>query len=79
MPLHQVLLAIDQTANTLIGGMADETISARLFRERLSSPWWMRGYRLVNALFFWQADHCAEAYEAEWDRQQLPSHYRGAP
>lgn len=59
--VHQVLLAIDQLANTLLlfghpGTYADETISARAWRQsREGRParWvWFR--RFVDALFIWQ-------------------------
>lgn len=33
--LKQLLIAIDQVLNALLGGMADETLSARAHRQRL--------------------------------------------
>ena len=70
----QILVAIDQFVNTLMGGMADETLSARAWRNHL------RGRRswpvkIIDALFFWQKDHCREAYESEVERKQLPAGY----
>ncbi len=71
----QVLVALDQLANTLIGGFADETISARLWRHHLNGEYsWLM--KLVNLLFFWQDNHCKEAYESEIYRQQYPKEYR---
>ena len=32
--------------------------------------------RAVDALFCWQPAHCYHSWRAEWDRRQLPSHYR---
>jgi hypothetical protein len=27
---------------------------------------------IINALFFWQVDHCRDAYESELKRHHLP-------
>lgn len=77
--MTQFLIAFDQLMNTLVYvkgdgfGMADETLSARAYRLReLSSL----PYKLINGLFFWQDDHCKEAYESEQLNKQLPLHYR---
>lgn len=69
--LLQVLIAIDQLVNALCGGWADETLSAHAFRAGWT---WRR--RAINALFFWQSDHCRSSYEAEVERRQLPPVYR---
>lgn len=71
----QILVAVDQLANTMLGGMADETLSARAWRHHLDgSRDWPRA--IIDALFFWQADHCRIAYESEVERRQLPPEYR---
>ena len=37
----------------------------------------VRGLRnFINELFFWQDDHCREAYAAELQRKQLSKEYR---
>ena len=73
--MKQILIAVDQLANTLIGGMADETLSARAWRTQ------SMGYRVIDALFFWDKQgpkrHCQLSYEAELLRTQLPQSYRG--
>lgn len=71
----QVLVAIDQLFNTLFCGYADETISSRAYRLYLKGEkkW---AYKVINALFFWQDDHCKEAYESEVDRMQYPPEFR---
>ncbi|MGH6625148.1 MAG: hypothetical protein ACRECD_01150 [Burkholderiaceae bacterium] len=75
--LLQVLIALDQFFNTLFGGWADETISSHLYRlKRDGKPWGFLA-DLVNAIFFWQHDHCRGAYEAERRRQQLEPEMRG--
>jgi hypothetical protein len=72
----QVLVALDQLVNTLAGGYADETISSRAYRGKLKGR--PRLARIINGLFFWQADHCREAYESELNRSQLPPELRSA-
>jgi hypothetical protein len=73
----QFLIAIDQLLNTLIWvrgdgfGDADETISARAWRLRKNSY----AYKTINVLFFWQEDHCYQAYLSEIERKQLPKEY----
>ena len=70
----QVLIAIDQLFNTFIGGYADETISSYAHRKRLKGKPWLA--RLIDALFFWQPNHCKASYESEVLRKQLPKHYQ---
>lgn len=72
MSLKQIAIAIDQFANALLGGYADETLSARAHRTR--SPM----ERYIDAMFFWQVAHCFESYISEKRRQQLPPEYRDA-
>lgn len=72
----QVLVAVDQLINTFFGGMADETLSSRAHRLKIE-----RGRKLasavINVIFFWQKDHCKEAYESELKRAHLPETMRG--
>lgn len=70
MSLRQIAIAFDQLVNALLGGMADETLSARA--HRTGSAW----EPFIDALFFWQTDHCYESYLSEKDRKQLPPQYR---
>lgn len=74
---YQLLLWIDQGANVLLGGWADETLSARAWRQRRKRRWAV-AVRVIDTLFFWQVDHCREAYHAEMQRFQLPPAYRGS-
>lgn len=77
MPLSgkQVAIAIDQLINTLMCGMADETISARLWRNRNRSWWWAFWRRAVDHVFFMQDGHCYQSYLSEVVRGQLPKEY----
>ncbi len=73
----QVILAIDQLANAVFAGSADETISARSYRMTVSPTpkrRWVLARKLIDTLFFWQDDHTYNAYVAEVERQ----HMRGA-
>ena len=70
----QVLIAIDQLCNTLIGGYADETISSYAHRKRLKGKPLLA--RLIDALFFWQPNHCQQAFQSELDRAHLPPSVR---
>lgn len=69
--LKQIAIAIDQLANTILGGYADETMSARCWRLRRFYP-----YRFlrpaIDTVFFWQLDHCRLSHEAELQRLQAP-------
>lgn len=77
--LRFVLIAIDQLANALLGGYADETLSSRIHRGAVLAAKpkrrWLVARRVVNGLFFWQPDHCRGAYEMEVMRRHLPDDF----
>lgn len=55
--------ALSQFFNVLLfSGDPNECISGRCWREQRSI------YKLINKIFFWQENHCKEAYEKdnEW-------------
>lgn len=68
--MRQVLIALDQLANALTGGMADETVSAHAYRRN-----WTWRIAFFNWVFN-DPDHCKDSYESERLRAQLPSEYR---
>lgn len=70
----QILVALDQLLNTLIGGYADETLSSRAHRRRLRGKGGVAW--LIDHIFFWQNEHCKTAYESELERAQLPPEFR---
>ena len=76
--LLNVLIAIDQLANALIGGAPDETLSASAWKGEQQGRTLPRLFRpLIDLLFYpFQRDHCRKAYEAELRREQLPDSYR---
>ena len=78
--MKQLLIALDQLANTVVWikgdgfGYADETLSARAWRLRHQSGAWRR----IDRLFFFDKDHCRTSYESEVRRKHLPAEYRQA-
>ena len=72
------MIAIDQLGNTLLGGWADETISARCHRKRHMAKWRRLGAVIdfLALCCFGQANHCEAAYNSEREMKQLPIEYR---
>ena len=54
-----VLEAVSQLGNALLGGNPNITISASAYLNRHKRPWL---YRAINRLFFWQEDHCRDSW-----------------
>lgn len=73
--MKQFLIALDQLANAVLGGWADETLSARAWRLRDRMVWGVLR-RVIDALMFWQDGHCEQAFLSEQMRRQLPVEYR---
>ena len=68
------LIAFDQGLNTLLGGYPDETLSSRAYRLEQKGKLFGRLFRpLIDLLFFWQDEHCYEAYLSELNRKQFPT------
>lgn len=75
--LRQVSIAIDQLANAIIGGWADETLSSCAYRMELDGRLWGKVFRpLIDALFFFQPNHCKLAFDGERQRLQSPPELR---
>lgn len=72
--MKQLLIAIDQALNSLSGGMADETLSARCWRCRDRQPYKFL-QPVIDRLFF-DREHCKKSFESEKNRSQLPPEYR---
>lgn len=66
-----ILSGLTQLGNALLGGHPKESISARSWREP-----WPRVVAVINRVFFWQGNHCQQAYESSvhWARQHLDQH-----
>ena len=76
--LKNIAIGLDQTVNCAIKladgwGMPDELLSARAWRLRRTHTML---YRVIDGVFFWDANHCQECYQIELDRQQLPKGYQ---
>jgi len=71
--LSKCLVAIDQLANAIAGGHPDETLSARAHRAHMSGRSLWRN--AINAIFFWQFDHCLSAHRNELSRRHMPREY----
>ncbi|MBS0501120.1 MAG: pseudouridine synthase [Proteobacteria bacterium] len=71
--LLNLLIAVDQLANALLRGAPDETLSSRAHRMRAKGqPYWAWTARAIDALFFFDPEHCRKAYESEQQRRHLP-------
>lgn len=73
--MKQVLIAVDQLGNALLGGWADETLSSRCWRLRHRQPY-AALRAVIDGLFFWQQDHCRQSFESERLRLQAPPEVR---
>ena len=63
MQIKQILIAIDQLANALLGGWSDETISSRCWRMRNVSRFWQKMLSGIDWLF--GSGHCEASYLAD--------------
>ncbi len=71
---RSVAVAVDQLLNALLNGWPDESLSSRAWRASEAGTAWPK--KLINALFFWQKDHCLSAYTNEREGRQLPPELR---
>jgi len=77
-----VMIAIDQLANAVLCGWADETFSARCYRlGRKSTAWYVMQWLIDHTVFCWQKDeagrrHCEQCYWYEQERKDMPIEYR---
>lgn len=74
--MKQFLISLDQLIGTLAGGMADESISARAWREGKTSRKWNAIRLTIDAIFWFDKQHCFSSYISEFERTQLPPEYR---
>ena len=76
--IKNLLIGLDQLINTLVWikgdgfGWPDETLSARAWRLREQSNAWKR----IDALMFFDPEHCRISYQSELERKQLPKAYQ---
>lgn len=74
----QVLLAIDQLLNSLLGGWSDETISARAWRLHQFRRRWHFARMVIDGAFrlIGQRSHCQDAFISERQRLHSPPEQR---
>ena len=74
--LLNILIAVDQLANTFIGSEPDETFSAKCYRLKDSEK---RRYAVMMKwlnILFNDPDHCKNAFISEQARKHLPTEYQ---
>lgn len=80
---YHLIIALDQLLNAILAGAADETLSSRTHRRAVLQPQpkprWRIARRIINGLFFWQADHCRLSYESELKRHHAPKEWQVKP
>jgi hypothetical protein len=52
----------------LFGGSTAQSLSARAHMEAPTNPVWERRRRFLNAVFFYELDHCAASWHLEVER-----------
>jgi hypothetical protein len=84
--LVQILRALTQLANALIPPLtgtlsyAGESLSARCYRAWRDGRTWGRVLLpVIDTIFFWQQQHCRNAYLHTFERCHLPPEYRNPP
>lgn len=71
--IFQILIAVDQLINTIFLGYADETISSRMYRYEQEEKILGKIFRpIIDKIFWFQKEHCREAYLSEQLRSHLP-------
>jgi hypothetical protein len=78
--LKQNAIALDQQANALIGGWADETLSSHAWRSSRRGKLAAIACRFVIDflwhLVFRELNHCKDSFESERSRSHLPPELR---
>lgn len=62
--LHNILVAIDEVANAMLGGRAKQTVSGSVGRALIAGRWWAPPVAWLLALVFGRG-HCQRAAERE--------------
>lgn len=75
--VRNVSVAVTQLLSAVVGLSlnANETTSGAAYRRRYDGLGWL--YKTINALFFWQHNHCKAAAENEIkDCLEILEHYK---
>lgn len=77
--LWNLLIAVDQLLNVVVGGYPDETFSARTWRKAEADQWFWRAMRRLIDWFFMKAfkqgEHCKKSYDSEAARGHSPKEF----
>jgi hypothetical protein len=66
--IHGISHTASATLNTIVfGGDMFTSTSAKAHLEQ-DHPAWANRRKFINALFFWQEDHCKSAWETDYKR-----------
>lgn len=74
--LSRVVAWASQGLNVLLlGGHPNETVSGRAYRMRRRRVW-RAAYQALNAIYFWQEDHCQASHLADlrWAQEMVDAH-----
>lgn len=71
----KIFIAVDQLINAVFNGYPDETISSRAWRWYRDDVMYFPKF-FIDAIFFWQEEHCKSSYESERLDRQLPPEFR---
>lgn len=75
--LFRVIIAIDQLGTSLIGGWPGETLSSYAYRLEGQYKIGGRIFRpIIDALFFWQTNHCEGAWHSMLKRMNVAPEFR---
>ena len=63
--LIRIATLFSQVINTVfLCGLPDMTISARCYINK-DKPYWRVAYKYINAIFWFQENHCKESFDAD--------------
>lgn len=75
--LTSLLILLDRSINFLLGGSFSETLSSRAHRMREKQHiYWGWVADAIDALFFWEPDHCRKSWES-WYLSTLVTDVQG--
>jgi hypothetical protein len=77
--IRNILIGLDQWVTTWVGGHPDETLSSYAYRLKVQGKPFGFMCDAINAIFWWQSNHCRGAYRDERERRQMPPELRGSP
>jgi hypothetical protein len=70
-----ILTASSRLMNVILGGWSGEMFSARAYRLRDTSPFWLFMVCLLDTIFFWEDRHCYHTFLFELNKKDRPKEY----